>query len=79
MSTVKIQFRNPEEIVQFVNTVERHGIYACMRKGNFTVDAGSILGIIYLGLNTVIEVEVHTKNKENCERFTKEISQYVAA
>lgn len=76
MSTIKIMFKNPEEIVSFVNTVERYDIPIQMKSDEFVVDAKSILGIMYLGLNNIIEVEVCT---EDCEQLKKEILRYRAA
>ncbi|MCI7181519.1 MAG: HPr family phosphocarrier protein [Schaedlerella sp.] len=76
MSTIKIMFKNPEEIVSFVNTVERYDIPIQMKSDEFIVDAKSILGIMYLGLNNIIEVEVCT---EDCEQLKKEILRYRAA
>lgn len=69
-------FKNPEEIVSFVNTVERYDIPIQMKSDEFIVDAKSILGIMYLGLNNIIEVEVCT---EDCEQLKKEILRYRAA
>lgn len=76
MSTIKIMFKNPEEIVSFVNTVERYDIPIQMKSDEFIVDAKSILGIMYLGLNNIIEVEVCA---EDCEQLKKEILRYRAA
>lgn len=69
-------FKNPEEIVSFVNTVERYDIPIQMKSDEFIVDAKSILGIMYLGLNNIIEVEVCA---EDCEQLKKEILRYRAA
>lgn len=60
MSTIKIMFKNPEEIVSFVNTVERYDIPIQMKSDEFIVDAKSILGIMYLGLNNIIELKLRT-------------------
>ena len=76
MSTIKIMFKNPEEIVSFVNTVERYDIPIQIKSDEFIVDAKSILGIMYLGLNNIIEVEVCT---EDCEQLKKEILRYRVA
>lgn len=76
MSTIKIMFKNPEEIVSFVNAVERYNVPVQVKSDEFIVDAKSILGIMYLGLNNIIEVEVCA---EDCEQLKKEILRYRAA
>lgn len=76
MSTVKVTFRNPEEILSFLNTVEKYDVNMDMRRGRFIVDAKSLLGIINLGLNNVIELNMYD---DDCEQLKQEIAQYVTA
>lgn len=74
MSTVKVTFKNPEEILSFLNTVEKYDINMDMRRGRFIVDAKSLLGIINLGLNNVIELNMYD---DDCEQLKQAIAQYV--
>ena len=53
MSKMQITFKNPEEIVAFVNTVSRFDFDMDLKKGCALVDAKSLLGIMHLGLNIV--------------------------
>lgn len=76
MSTVKVTFKNPEEILSFLNTVEKYDINMDMRRGRFIVDAKSLLGIINLGLNNVIELNMYD---DDCEQLKQAIAQYVTA
>jgi phosphotransferase system HPr-like phosphotransfer protein len=46
-----------------------------MKRGRFVVDAKSILGIMNLGLNNVISLQVYG---DHCEELKKEISRYAA-
>ena len=51
MSQVIIQFQNPDEVVEFTNTVERFPYNMDILRGsNSVADAKSLLGIIALGL-----------------------------
>lgn len=76
MSTLKVTFKNPEEIISFVNTVEKYDISMDMRRGRFTVDAKSFLGVLNLGLNNIIELNVYG---DDCEQLKQEISRYLVA
>ena len=60
MSKMQITFKNPEEIVAFVNTVSKYDFDMDMRKGRAVVDAKSLLGIMHLGLNNVIELQMYS-------------------
>ena len=72
MSKMQITFKNPEEIVAFVNTYD---FDMDMRKGRAVVDAKSLLGIMHLGLNNVIELQMYS---DQCEELQKELEKYAA-
>ena len=67
MSKMQITFKNPEEIVAFVNTVSKYDFDM--------VDAKSLLGIMHLGLNNVIELQMYS---DQCEELQKELEKYAA-
>lgn len=76
MNELKVTFKNPEEILDFVNKVEKYDCAMDMKRGVFVVDAKSILGIINLGFNNIIDLKVYA---DDCEELKKDIAQYVAA
>lgn len=49
MSEMKITFKHPDEILDFVNTVSKYEFDMDMKKGHVVVDAKSLLGIMHLG------------------------------
>lgn len=75
MSKMQITFKNPEEIVAFVNTVSKYDFDMDMRKGRAVVDAKSLLGIMHLGLNNVIELQMYS---DQCEELQKELEKHAA-
>lgn len=75
MNKMQITFKNPDEIVDFVNTVCRYDFDMDLKKGKATVDAKSLLGIMYLGLNNVIELQMYS---EDCSELKKELEKYAA-
>ena len=46
-----------------------------LRKGRAVVDAKSLLGIMHLGLNNVIELQMYS---DHCEELQKELEKYAA-
>lgn len=75
MNKMQITFKNPDEIVDFVNTVCRYEFDIDLKRGKATVDAKSLLGIMYLGLNNVIELQMYS---EDCTELKKELEKYAA-
>ena len=67
MSQRTIIFSSPEDVLNFVRTVEKYP---------YVVDAKSLLGLMNLGLNKEIELKVYD---ENCQDLFDEISEYFAA
>ena len=60
MSEMKLTFKTPDEIVEFVKTVSKYEFDIDVRRGRVVVDAKSLLGIMHLGLNSVLELKMHT-------------------
>ena len=75
MSEMKITFKHPEEIRDFVNTVSKYEFDMDMRKGRVVVDAKSLLGIMHLGLNSVMDLKMYS---DDCEELQKQIAKYAA-
>ena len=59
MSTMNITFKHPDEIIDFLKTVCKFDFNMDMRRGRAVVDAKSLLGIMNLGLNNVIELQMY--------------------
>lgn len=75
MSEMKITFKNPDEILEFVNTVSKYDFDMDLKKGRVIVDAKSLLGIMHLGLNSEIKLQVYS---DDCEELQKKIAKYAA-
>ena len=75
MSEMKITFKHPEEIRDFVNTVSKYEFDMDMRKGRVVVDAKSLLGIMHLGLNSILDLKIHSGN---CEELQRKLVKYGA-
>ena len=68
MSEMKITFKHPEEIREFVNMVSKYDFDIDVRRGRVVVDAKSLLGIMHLGLNNVMDLKLHS---DDCEELQK--------
>ncbi len=75
MSEMKITFKHPEEIREFVNTVSKYEFDVDIRRGRVVVDAKSILGIMHLGLNHIMEIDIHS---DDCGELQRKIAKYAA-
>lgn len=75
MSEMKITFKHPEEIREFVNMVSKYDFDIDVRRGRVVVDAKSLLGIMRLGLNNVMDLKLHS---DDCEELQKKILKYAA-
>ena len=75
MSEMKLTFKTPDEIVEFVNTVSRYDFDVDVKRGRIVVDAKSLLGIMHLGLNSTLELQVHS---DNCMELQSELAKYAA-
>lgn len=72
---MNVTFKDPSEILDFVNTVSKYEFDMDMKKGHVVVDAKSLLGIMHLGLNNVIELQMYS---EDCEELCEKIAKYAA-
>ena len=75
MSEMKITFKHPDEILDFVITVSKYEFDMDMKKGHVVVDAKSLLGIMHLGINNEIALQMST---DDCEELCREIAKYAA-
>lgn len=75
MSDMKVTFKNPDEILEFVNTVSKYEFDMDIRRGRVIVDAKSLLGIMHLGLNSEMELRLHS---DDCEELQRKIAKYAA-
>lgn len=76
MTALKITFHTPEDMLDFVTKVEKYDYTMDMKSGRFTVNAKSIIGVMNLGLNNIIDLEIHG---DDCKQLEQEISRYIAA
>ena len=75
MSEMKITFKHPEEIREFVNMVSKYDFHIDVRRGRVVVEDKSLLGIMHLGLNNVMDLKLHS---DDCEELQKKILKYAA-
>lgn len=76
MNEICVKFSNPEEVLEFVNKVARYPYDMDLKRGSVVVDAKSLLGVINLGLNSVVNLQVYA---DDCGDLCKEIEPYIAA
>ena len=65
---------NPDEVMNFVKTVEKYPYDMDVKRGKSIVDAKSLLGLLNLGLNRKIEPAMPTNIARNCSMISGIIS-----
>lgn len=73
MGEMKLTFKTPEEIYEFVNIVSKYEFDVDVRRGRVVVDAKSLLGIMHLGLNSVLDLKIHSGD---CEELQTKLVKY---
>ncbi|MCI9283825.1 MAG: HPr family phosphocarrier protein [Lachnospiraceae bacterium] len=76
MSRLHVSFRNPGEVADFVTRVERYPYAMDLSRGSVVVDAKSLLGVMILGFNQVMNLNVYA---EDCGQLFQDIKPYIAA
>lgn len=76
MNKMIVVFQNLDDILKFVQKVEKYPYNMDMKRGKCVVDAKSLLGLINLGFQREIELNVY---EEECTALRKELEEFVAA
>lgn len=74
MVNMPVVFKKPEDIVSFVNIVNKYDFDVDLRCGRYLVDAKSLMSAFTLSHSRHIEILIHG---EECSELIKQISEYV--
>lgn len=78
MNQIKVNFKSPQEVMNFTNVVSKYKYDMDLKKSRSkVVDAKSLLGILALGLENNLELCIHAD--EDCSEVVHAINQYVVA
>lgn len=76
MNTINVSFKNPNEVLDFVSRVTKYPYDMDLSRGSVVVDAKSLLGIMNLGFNQVVNLKVYS---DECYDLCHDIEKYIAA
>ena len=76
MREMNLTFRNPDEVLDFVKTVEQYPFDMDLCRGSVVVDAKSLLGIMNLGFNHTVNLKIYSND---CNELFQNIEKYKAA
>lgn len=76
MNKMIVVFQNLDDILKFVQKVEKYPYNMDMKRGKCVVDAKSLLGLVNLGFQREIELSVY---EEECGALWKDLEEFVAA
>ena len=74
MTSMLVRFEQPNQVVDFVNTISRFDYDADIKYGRQIVDAKSILGVLYLAISRTVELVLHI-DEDGCGDLRKKIAK----
>ena len=75
MTSMLVRFEQPNQVVDFVNTISRFDYDADIKYGRQIVDAKSIVGVLSLARSKDLELILHT---DECGALLDEIAPFAA-
>jgi phosphotransferase system HPr-like phosphotransfer protein len=72
---MKISFRNIVQVDKFCKAAEKYDGNVTVSEGSISVDGESIVGIMTLGLNKILEVNISDKFSASAVQFESEIAK----
>lgn len=76
MNEINVTFKNPNEVLDFLNKVVKYPYDMDLSRGSIVVDAKSLLGIMNLGFNHPVSLTVYS---DDCQDLKQDIEAYIAA
>lgn len=76
MNKKMVVFKNIDDIIEFIEKVEKYPYNMDMKRGEYVVDGKSLLGIVNLGFSKEIELKVYA---DECDDLWNDIEEFVAA
>lgn len=78
MKKVSVNLNDSTLIKAFVNIINKYPFDLDLRSGKYLVDAKSILGIFSLDLSKPLELEIHSDDAVEIDKFLEEIKNFIA-
>lgn len=72
---MKILFKNISQVNRFCKAAEKYDGDVTVSEGSIAVDGESIMGIMTLGLNKVLEVTISNKTSASAVQFESEVAK----
>lgn len=72
---MKIIFKNIVQVNKFCKAAEQYDGHVTVSEGSISVDGESIVGIMNLGLNKVLEVNISDQSSASAIQFESEIAK----
>lgn len=74
MEPVKVKFNTMEECQKYVLAIENYPFSIDLQCGRRVIDGKSMLGILGFGLRRVLELRLHTEDKEITDEILGKIA-----
>ena len=77
MREMNLTFRNPDEVLDFVKTVEQYPFDMDLCRGSVVVDAKSLLGIMNLGFNQTVNLKIYSNDCNICSPIPDRVASAI--
>lgn len=76
MKRIKIKFKNPRKVAEFVNTCFDYDCDINLYDGKNVVDAKSVIGVFAISLGKVLEVQPITSDESVISTFIADMRKF---
>lgn len=77
MKSVQIKLNSIEKVKNFINLASRQEEEMDLVSGRYIIDAKSIMGIFSLDLSKTIQLNIHSDNINDVNKFTDSIKEFI--
>lgn len=74
MLKIPVEFRETDDMLKFVDIVNRFDCDIDLKYGSYLVDAKSLMGVLSLSRAKNIEMQIHS---ENCDDILNSVKTYI--
>lgn len=76
MTSMLVRFDQPNQVVDFVNTLSHCDYDADIKYGSHMVDAKSVLGVLYLAISRTVELILHI-DEDGCRDLKQRLAKFI--
>lgn len=72
---MKVLFKNIKQAERFSKAAEKYDGSIIVKDGSVSVDGESLIGLMTLGINKILDVEISDPNSASAVQFSQEVAK----